>query len=284
MADKAISNFVKTAQDFFPGKPAKINKINISYKHKINKKFVDDMCRFVKFSADKASKIDLHKVVVGFSGGIDSVATALLCKRAVGKERVTVVIVNLGPKIHKDLAKFSAALAKKLDLNFEVIEAQNLLNNYYELMDSRGPFTEINIRTRIIQNAIFQYADSNMALVASTIDKSEALTGRHMEYFYGHFAPLVSLYKSEVFDLVRFFKVPAKVFADEPGCVGGWLDKNLFGAPYEILDPILYLMSEKKLSTKKIAQKYNIDRAWLTKLEYRFKYQKLRMQTRLLKL
>ena len=275
---------LKKVLKFFPGKPNKINKIDIKYKRKIDKNFVNSICSFIKDSLEKTTYAGLTKnVVLGLSGGIDSVTMALLCKNALGKARVTCIIVDLGLKEHAEQTKFAINIAETLDLNFKVVKSRELLRDYYTAMKTNGPFTDVNIITRIIHNLVFQFADSKLAAVVSTIDKSEILLGRHMEHFYGHFAPLVNLYKTEVYDLAKFLKVPEDVMRREPGCVESWFDKDIFGVSYDYIDPILYLISERNQSAKNIAQKYDVDRGWLKRVERRVRGQMWRMRTRELK-
>jgi NAD+ synthase len=275
---------LKKVLKFFPGKPDKINRIDIKYKRQIDKNFVNSIYSFIKDSLEKTTYAGLTKnVVLGLSGGIDSVTMALLCKNALGKAKVTCIIVDLGLKEHEEQTKFAINVAKTLDLGFKVVKSSKLLRDYRAEMRTSGPFTNTNIMTRIIHNLVFQFADSKLAAVVSTIDKSEILLGRHMEHFYGHFAPLVNLYKTEVYDLAKFLRVPEDVIRREPGCVESWFDKDIFGVSYDYLDPILYLISEKNQSAKNIAQKYDIDGGWLKRVERRVRSQMWRMRTRELK-
>lgn len=271
---------IKIPLEYWPGKPNKVGKINISYKRRIDGQLVSTIHEFIRHNMKWPARFGFENVVIGLSGGMDSTVTALLCHQALGKNKVTAVTVDLGFKEHAEQTKFAMGMARKLGINHKVIYAQKLFDYYYSLMKERGPFTDIDLITRIIHNIVFQVADSKKAVVISTLDKSEDILARHMEYFYGHFAPIADLYKTEVFDLSHFLGIPEDVIKREPGCVEGQFDKVIFGAPYEVLDPILYLITERKWPPERIAQRYRIDPVWLGKIEYRIRSHKWRMHTK----
>lgn len=274
-----MGTVVKIDWRYWPGAPKKVCKINIPYKRKIDNQLVHRLHDFIRKSVENTSKLDLDEVVVGLSGGLDSALVALLCRQALGKNKVTAVTVDLGFESHRKQADFAKKITKTLDINHKVIRAYKLFKDYDALLKERGPFTEIDIITRAIHDSVFQFADSRLAAVPSTVDKSENLIGRHMEYFYGHFAPLIDLYKTEVNDVARLLKIPNEVIEQEPGCAEAWRDREVFGVSYDVLDPIIHLIVKKKMSAEQLARKYDIDLAWLKKIEYRLKNQKWRMQT-----
>jgi NH3-dependent NAD+ synthetase len=84
--------------------------------------------------------------------------------------------------------------------------------------------------------------------------------------------------------MAKLLKIPKEVTEQEPGCIDAWLDKEVLGTSYAILDPILYLLHEKKISINTLARKYDIDKLWLKKIANRLKNSKWRMQTSELRL
>ena len=270
---------VKEVITFFPGTPKKITKIVVPYKRTINKKTITDLYKFIRKMNSRLEPVLSKHVIVGLSGGIDSTVTALLCRNALGKKNVTAVIVDLGVPEHVEQTAFAKKIAKKLDINYKVVNASQILKETVRLVTCKGPFPNINIVTRIIHSILFQESDAKIASVVSAVDKSEMILARHMEYFYGHFAPLADFYKMEIYDIARLLNIPEAVMLREPGCVESWFDKDVFGVSYEVLDPIIFLMSCKKWTAKRIAQKYNIDEVWLSKIEFRVKHQHWRMIT-----
>jgi NAD+ synthase len=264
---------VKNVIRFFPGVPRKIDQINVAYKLTINHETVQKILNFSTSALEKMNSVGLgEKVVVGMSGGLDSTLTIALLKKAIGRNRVLGVIVDVD-SVETEKA---VSLGREMGVDYQVISARNLIRKYSSLISQHGPFTGINIETRAVHSIIFQVADGEMASVASTIDRSENLIFRHMEYFYGQLAPLIGLYKTEVVDLASFLGVPTRVVNSRPGCKNWWWDDEIFGVGYDILDPVLYLMSEKNLTAKQIAKEYQIDENWLCKIESRLKNQRWR--------
>jgi len=260
---------IDKALPYFPGKPTRIQKINRPYKCPINQRTIQEIQMFIKDSMDSISEVGLNEAVVGLSGGIDSGTVALLCRTAIGLERTTAVIVDLGLPAHDEQRNFAERVARDMNINYVVVQAGDLLKEYNEVFPQNGPFSEMNIITRIIHNVVFQVADSRNAAVISCLDLSENLLARHMEYFYGHISPLGNYYKTEVYDIAGEIGVPAQIFDKKPGCVEGWLDHEVFGVGYDILDPILYLLTVEKIKPEDIATEYDIDIEWLEKIYFR---------------
>jgi NAD+ synthase len=272
---------VRDAMRFFPGKPRKIASVNVKYKRTIDKRTEAKIEQFVRDSFSRMNLVSLsNRAVVGISGGLDSTVTAVLCKRALGNRQVLGVIVD---KDHEE-TRDSELVAREIGIPYVTVGPDDLISKFASLVKLKSPLTGINVETRVVQSIIFQIADGVMGSVFATTDKSERLLGRHTECFYGHIAPLVDLYKTELVELARAIDVPDRVLSSRPGCKNWWWDDEVFGVSYQTLDPILYLMSEKRLSAARIASKYNIDRVWLRKIEARLRNQKLRVDTQELRL
>jgi len=139
--------------------------------------------------------------------------------------------------------------------------------------------TKIHLRSRMINNVIFQEADKKYCFVIDTTDKSEEVLGRHAECFYGHIAPVTNLWKTELFDLAKKLKIPKKIIKRKAGCPELW-DTEALGVNWYALDPILFLMYDKKWSPERISKKYKIDNVWLNKIKNRIDKQPKRTKTK----
>lgn len=267
----------KDLLQFFPGKPRFVGPINIQYKKKIDKHIINRLTEFIKSSITSLSKIGLSKAVVGLSGGVDSSIVCALYKKALGKKAFTVIVDFDKSKDFSMDTKFSIKLAKKIGINYRVIKAGTLFNDHLKLMHSKNLLMHLHLRTRVINNIIFQVADNEFAAVADTTDKSEKLLGRHAECFYGHFAPLIDLYKTELYDLVELLSLPKEVITRQPGC-SELLDIDAFGVDWRVIDPIVFLIAEKGWEVEKISREYKIDKSWLIKLKGRIDKQPLRTE------
>lgn len=269
----------RTVESYFPGKPRKIGKIDIKYKKKMDEAVVKKAVEFIRDNTITPGYWD--GLVVGISDGLDGVTTAALAIKAVGKEKVFGVITNLGGiKEHGEQERLAVQSAKALGIDYKIVKAGKIYKETQALVKERGPFTNVNIGIRLIQNVIFQIAEEKNYAVMSTINKSETLTGRVTEDFYGHIAPLAGLYKSEIFDLAKVLNVPKEIIARKPGGVDTWYDEDTFGVTYDILDKMLYLLVEKNMTPAQIAKKYNFDERWITRLHFRTKQRFWRLTTK----
>lgn len=265
---------------YWPGRPTRSAQISVAFARPIDDRLVGLIRAFVCDSFARLGAVGLQHVVVGLSGGLDSVVSAVLCRDALGADRVTAVTVDLGIASHAAQTKDASRTAEDLGLTHRVIDASKLHAQSSSLLAEQGPFTSINVATRVIHGTLFQFADAHMAGVVSTVDRSEELLARHMECFYGHFAPLATLYKSEVVELATRLRVPDRVIRQEPGCADFWKDQEVLGAGYEVIDPILHLLVDKEWSADRIAAKYGLDQDWVSRIERRVRSQPARMTTR----
>lgn len=272
-------HLTRSVESYFPGKPKKASKIDLEYKRNNNEKTIKRAVEFIRDNTLTPGYWD--GVVVGISDGLDSATAAALCIKAVGKEKVFGVITNLGgKKEHDEQEKLALQTAKSLGIEYKIINAGKIYNEMQSLVEDRGPFTDVNIGIRLIEDIIFQVSDEKNYAVISTINKSETLTGRVTEYFYGHIAPLAGLYKSEIFDLARILGVPEEVISRKPGGVDTWYDEDTFGVTYDTLDKMLYLLTEKNMTPEQVAIKYDFDEEWITKLYWRTKQRFWRLNTK----
>lgn len=267
-----------TLQNIFPGKPEHIGTINIIYKRQVDANLVSTIISFIKTSLDDLILLGLNKATVGLSGGVDSTVICAFLKEAVGPKAFAVIVdFEQGEGISDD-TKFSIEIAEKIGINHRIVKACELFKAHLGIIGNNSLLTRFHLRSRIINNIIFQIADNEKAVVVDSTDKSEKLLGRHAESFMGHIAPVIDLYKSELYDMLDFFSL-SEVKNKEPGCPE-LLDRDAFGVEWEVLDKILYLLTHENMSAEEIAQKYKVDISWLQKLEKRIQKQYLRTETK----
>jgi NAD+ synthase len=271
---------VNRAMPYFPGTPRSLPQMHVRYLRPVNSESLKTLNSFLRSSLVPHRPGGFRKLVIGLSGGIDSSTVLGLAVHAVGERRVTAVTVDLELPGHAEQVDLARSVAEELGAEHVTLNGKKVRASLASTVPGNGPFRDINLTTRTIHSLIFQYADSSEAAVVSCTDRSELLLSRHMEFFYGHIAPLANHYKTEVFALARALRIPDRVISREPGCVEAWLDSEVFGASYEVLDPILYLMSERGLDSEKIQRRYGGDVRWLRALEGRLAQREWRMVTR----
>lgn len=275
-------NHIEEIRKSFPYAEGLPQRLDIPYKMKMDERVIALITEFVRHVNDTLSPIGIDGAVVGLSGGVDSVTVALLAQLAFGSERVCKVIVDYGV-FDRELPSVREAkeVAQMLGGPVELISIGDIVAQYSRLSKSTSPwFLDLNLQTRLVQNAIFQVADMRSAWVISTLDRSERLLGRCTEFFYGHGEPLADLYKTEVYDLAKQLGASEAVLTRKPGCESWMWDDDLFGTTYEVIDPVLHLLTEKQFDHRDISREFGLNAEWVEKLASRVLLQQPRLSTR----
>ncbi|WP_407381471.1 NAD+ synthase [Methanobrevibacter sp.] len=220
----------------------------------------DDIVEFVQ---NKVSEANADGLVVGLSGGIDSTLAAFLACEAVGKENVFGIVMPSTTTPTEDKLH-GTTIAQLLGIQFKEIAIDSILNEFLSVTQLEENKLAIgNLKARIRMSIIYFYANSKNYLVSGTGNKSEILIG----YFTKHgdgacdIEPIGDLYKTDVYQLARYLEVPQEII-DKPPRAGLWnnqTDEDEIGMTYELLDKILYKLTEKDLDADCIASELDID-------------------------
>lgn len=211
---------------------------------------------------------DFKQVVLGLSGGIDSALVAAIAARAIGPKNVTGVLMP-SPYTSTQSTNDAIELSHELGINYLTIPITPLMQAYAEALSAAfkglpagGDTTQENIQARIRGNLLMALANKNDALLLCTSNKSELAVGFGTLYgdMSGALAVLGDLYKTEVFELTRWYNkkhkkklIPAAILEREPSAElkPDQKDSDVL-PPYEILDVILESYIEKGLPASKI--------------------------------
>lgn len=270
----------------FPGSPSPLIDARIfegvRFRRPMDAGAVPGLVAFLRAGIRDMEPLGLRDLVVGLSGGLDSVVVARLCQlAAVGVCRVSAVTVDLGRAGEADRVPAITACASRLGLDHHVVSGQRARETIIDSSPRSGPWSDINTDTRLIQSFLFRAADASAASVVSTTDLSERLLGRHTEGFYGQMEPLGSLYKTEVKALAMTLGVLDQLADDRPGCEDYWYDDEVLGVDYDVVDPVLHLLAAGRKSPEWIAQEFGIvDVGWVTRVARRVQLQPHRLKTR----
>ncbi len=183
-------------------------------------------------------------VVVGLSGGVDSATAATLAVEALGRERVQAFYLPDAPGtdgVAGEVRHFAEGIGlslAELDLGPWI---DRLSSDLPELSDRR---VLGNVKARLRMVALYAKANARGSLVLGTGNKSELLLGYFTKYGDGgaDLLPLGDLYKTPLYTLARELGVPEPILARPPtaGLYAGQTDEEELGAPYALLDAILY--------------------------------------------
>jgi NAD+ synthase len=216
-----------------------------------DKKMEKKIKKIINFIQERVEVAGLSKVVIGLSGGIDSALTAALCIKALGKENVYAVMMPYKTS-HPDSLRHGTEIAKKLQLQHETIDISPMVDSYFDTYDKAADeMRRGNRMARERMCVLFDLSAKYQALVAGTGNRSELMVGYCTQYGDNAcaFEPLGHLYKTEVYELARFMKLPSSVLRKAPTADlwEGQSDEQELGISYEKLDQILHLLYDQEL-------------------------------------
>ena len=196
-------------------------------------------------------------VIIGLSGGIDSAVTAILCKEALGKQNVKCIFLPDETTPKSDYKDFEL-IVKQFNLSAEKKDISKAVRGISEnCIIKPDKYALANIKARARMILLFEYANMTKNLVCGTSNKSELLVGYFTKYGDGavDIFPIGDLYKTQVWELAKFLKVPKELIS-KPPTAGLWadqLDEKELGLAYNQLDKILAGL-ERKMEIKDISK------------------------------
>lgn len=202
-----------------------------------------------KFLKDYLENSHMNKYVLGLSGGVDSSLVAVLCKNAVGKEKLKCVMIPIDS--NPDDLRDAKALADQFELDYVVVDASETYHSYVKDLEkqniSLGRDTSSNLKARIRMSILYAIAQENRALVVGTDNKDERFTGYFTKFGDGacDLLPIVHLLKEEVVEASKILGIPTYLAERVPtaGLFADQTDEKEMGVTYKHLDS--YLKGEK---------------------------------------
>ena len=216
---------------------------------------IEDLYNAIKYSAKKfMERLNIDKVVIGASGGIDSALVSAIMSEILPKENI--LLVNMPSKYNSDLTKNAAKkLADNIGCRYivhPIAESYNL--TYNEIRDLNSdthtnfiPYEKRDLTSFMLENV--QARDRSSRVLAAwaawfggvftcNANKSEICVGYSTLYgdLSGFLAPIADLWKGQVYKMA------------------GWFNKNVKNIiPSESLDviPSAELSSEQDVTKGK---------------------------------
>ena len=161
--------------------------------------------------------------------------------------------------------KYRVVVPSKLENNIgmpllEVLDDKNVL---HKLKISSFDFLNLtaatSIKHRVRMTMLYNYAEKNNFAVIGTTNKTEYLQGYFVKYGDGgsDIEPLVHLYKTQIYQISKFFKLPEKII-NQDASPDVWSFKTsdeefFYAVPYSVVDLILYAR-ENNLSINEISK------------------------------
>lgn len=198
-----------------------------------------------QFVKDYLIEAHSKQYVLGLSGGVDSSLVAAITKAAVGKDKLTCIMmpIDSNPADLED----ALDLAKQLDLNYLVIDGSKSFHETVEEFKRQGVeldrATLSNLKVRIRMTILYAYAQKVGGLVIGTDNADERYTGYFTKYGDGgvDLLPIVHLVKSEVVEACKLYGISDRLAERIPsaGLFEGQTDETEMGVKYSDLDKYL---------------------------------------------
>jgi len=186
-------------------------------------------------------------VVLGMSGGKDSLVVAKLCTLALGKEKVFGVIMPNGKM--KDIND-AIVTCQLLGIDYDIVDIESSYNDIItetkEILEKRGKtltdVSTINTAPRLRMTTLYAVAGSMGYLVANTSNLSERMVGYSTKWgdSVGDFAPIANFTKNEVCEIGLLLGLPVNLVTKTPSDgLSGKSDEDKLGITYDSLDNII---------------------------------------------
>ncbi|MBI3308059.1 MAG: hypothetical protein HYZ79_01640 [Candidatus Melainabacteria bacterium] len=252
--------------NWFNGQPKTFDVSSVKYKKPVDEQIVSKLIDYIQLSYKECSKLGLHTMVVGVDGTINSLVIAILLKKALNDQ-----VMAVAPDFATDARNTLLALCKEYSSSTFILELEKEYQDEEKAFQIRKTISHRNFYYRFTTFHLLTLAENMDAAVVDAIDKSDRLTGIRPAGFYGHLMPFYSLYKSEIYDLAKFLRIPDQdIF---PAKIDDIPYPGNTTLSYNQTDPVLYLLTEKHLKPEEISQQYNIDVHWLRKMRNRINKQ-----------
>jgi NAD+ synthase len=220
----------------------------------VNQTLVKVLVDFIK---QELGRFGINKAVVGLSGGIDSSVVAYLAVKALGKTKVTGLILP-----YKTSSKSSISdafiIAEKLGIKTKIIDltpsADSLVNSIGD--KKLNNVRKGNILARLRMICLYDYSGKTGGLVLGTGNKTEILLGYTTLFGDSAYAinPIGDLYKTQVWQLAELLKIPKSIIKKKPSADlwVGQTDEQELGFTYKEADKFLFYLIDCHYSDKEL--------------------------------
>ncbi|MBU0662482.1 NAD+ synthase [Candidatus Micrarchaeota archaeon] len=203
------------------------------------------------------------RAVLGLSGGVDSAVCASLLAEALGAENVTALAMPYSHANSPDSETIAVSFAKSLGIKCFVCPLKWIMEPLQDLPWEQDKLAQANSVARARALLLYNYANSNNALVAGTGNRSEIELGYFTKYGDAAADLLVigALWKTRVFELARARGIPDKIIERPPSAElwEGQTDADELGADYGTLDAILSSRERGKAELEKAKQEFGAE-------------------------
>ena len=229
-----------------------------------NMKLQDYLKEIESFIRNYLQESHMNQYVLGLSGGVDSSLVAAITKAAVGKDKLTCIMMPI--ESNPDDLVDAKELAESLDLNYIVMDATESFRKMVEMFKEQGVelnrATLSNLKVRIRMCTLYAYAQKVNGLVLGTDNMDERYTGYFTKYGDGaaDLLPIVYLTKGEVVQACKLYGINDRLAERTPtaGLFEGQTDETEMGVKYADLDKFLLGEEIDETSKKRIEHLHRV--------------------------
>lgn len=213
--------------------------------------------KIISFLQKKMEQTGKKKIVINWSGGIDSTVSLYLLAKAFPVANITILHLPYETTYEDEFLPIADYL-QTTRAQFHVVSIKNMVGSIMADLKISDPFRVGNVMARVRMIVAFDHAKKLNALVCGTENKTEHLLG----YFtrFGDEAsdiePIQHIYKTHIIELGKFLGIPNNILDAVPsaGLWAGQTDEGEFGFSYKEADEILSLFYDEKKTVEQIEQ------------------------------
>ena len=231
---------------------------------------------------DYTEKNGFNGVILGLSGGIDSALVATLAVDGLGADRVDAVMMP-SPYTSRISIEDAEALAGNLGIKLRRVDIEGTMKVLDQalspaLADGLGDVAAENLQSRLRGLALMSLSNTEGQLLLTTGNKSEYAAGYATLYgdMCGGYAPVLDLWKTQVFSLCRWRNgnlpkgalgpegavIPERTITRPPSAELRPDQKDSDSLPdYDVLDPIMKALVEDSASPESLVEDGHDERA-----------------------
>ncbi len=224
---------------------------------------------------DYVNKNGFEQIILGMSGGVDSAMAAAIAVDALGASRVWCVMMP-SKYTSDDSLEDAKKCAQSLGCRYDIIPIPDAVAAFSGMLAPHfgglaSDTTEENLQSRIRAVTLMALSNKFGPMLVTTGNKSEMAVGYATLYgdMCGGYNPLKDVYKTEVFELVKWRNknkpegllgpdnpIPKRIITKPPSAElrPDQTDQDSL-PPYAILDDILYGLVEQELAVEEILAK-----------------------------
>jgi len=186
---------------------------------------------------------NFKRAVLGLSGGVDSALTLKIAVDALGAENVTAILMPELGLTKEENIEHSKAICEFLGATYFYQPINSFVSDFNTCPWKPPVMAQMNTKARIRSVLLYNYANTEHALVLGTSNKSELLLGYGTKFgdLAADIEVIGDLYKTEVIKLADFIGLPPEIVNKVPSAelAPGQTDEGELGATYNELDKIL---------------------------------------------